>query len=279
MRVQTFGASRSAPSTGLTCADHQPSNIRKDPTRQRSCAIMSCCARLIRGRYAAEQTPRLMTELRGNAMTNAMLMLLPLALGLELQTPATTTAHIEARSGEPVLVLTAPMEAALRAFDTQFTVRRLSDYPPFMWRPECTSSPECARGLYRLNPREAPFAVVGDFNGDGILDAVMDGDNLRRGRRIVLLSHRQSFSANEVDSPGRIPDDIESSRSNRGASRDWEHGIDVGLSWAKPDTYRTPHESQTLVLQTDGFVVSYFEKASVLYYLRNGKWNKFTLSD
>ena len=213
-------------------------------------------------------------------MTSArVLLLLPMALALGWRTGRATSPHTEARSGEPVLVLTAPMDAALRAFDPEFSVRRLSDYPPYMWRPGCTWSPECARGLYRLKPREAPFAVVGDFNGDGILDAVIDGDNRESGRRLVVLSNRHAFSVSEVDSSGRISNDIESSRSNKGATRDWEDGIDVGLSWAKPDTYRTPYEPQALVLRTDGFIVSYFEKASVLYYLRNGKWNKFTLSD
>src|SRR5438093_9957028 len=140
------------------------------------------------------------------------LMVLPMALALGWQTARVTAPHIEARSGEPVLVLTAAMNAALRAFDPDFTVRRLSDYPPYMWRPGCTWSPECARALYRLKPREAPFAVVGDFNGDGILDAVIDGDNGRSGRRVVLLSNGQLFSSSEVDSLGRISDDIESSR-------------------------------------------------------------------
>ena len=213
-------------------------------------------------------------------MTRAwILLMLPVTLALGSQTSRAAAPQIEMRSGEPVLVLTAQMDSALRAFDPEFKLRRLSDYPPSMWRPGCTWSPECARNLYRLKAREAPFAVVGDFNGDGILDAVMDGDNRQRGRRIVLLSNRQTFSVSEIETLMRIPTDIESSRSNKGATRDWEDGLDEGLSWAKPDTYRTPYEPQALVLKTDGFIVSYFEKSSVLRYLRNGKWNTFILSD
>jgi hypothetical protein len=107
----------------------------------------------------------------------------------------------------------------------------------------------------------------------------MDRDNRSSGRRIVLLSNGQSFTAAEVDSPARVSNVIESSRSNRGAKRGWEEGIDVGLSWAKPGTYRSAYEPKPLVLKTDAFVVNYFEKASVLFYLRDGKFNNFTLTD
>ena len=213
-------------------------------------------------------------------MTKACLfLLLPMTLASGWQGGGAASPRIESRSGEPVLVLTTPMESALRAFDPDFRVRRLSDYPPYMWRPGCTPSPECAQRHYRLKPREAPFAVVGDFNGDGILDAVMDGDNRINGRRIFILTNRQTFSASEVEEFMRIPTEIESSRSTRGAGRDWEDGIGEGLSWVKPGTYRTPYEPQPLVLRTDGFVVSYFGKAAVLWYLRDGKWNQFILSD
>jgi hypothetical protein len=195
------------------------------------------------------------------------LFLLPIALTSAWQAVGAAPPHIEGRSGEPILVLPAPMEAALNNFDPEFKIRRLTDYPPYMWRSGCTWSPDCGRNLYRLRPREAPFAVVGDFNGDGILDAVMDGNSGQTGRRIVLLSSGQRFSASEIDVLGPVPStDIEFYRSKQGAGRDWELGIDVGLSLAKPATYRAPYEPQPLVLTTDGFVVSYFEKAATLYY-------------
>lgn len=204
--------------------------------------------------------------------------MLPLALGLGEQ-QAAVAVHIEARAGEPVLVLTPPMEAALRRFDPGVTIRRLSDYPPYMWRPGCTWSPERVRGVYQLKPREARFAVVGDFNGDRIPDVVMDGDNLSSGRRIVLLSNHGSFSASEVDSFVRIAADIEASRATKGAQRAWENGVSYGLSLVRPGLYRSPYETQALTLKSDAFIVSWFEKAAVLFYLRNGEWASFTLSD
>ena len=206
-----------------------------------------------------------------------VLLTLSLMLALSAQVGRATTPHIEQRSDEPVLVLTTAMEAALRAFDPEFKVRRIYDYPPTMWRRGCTWSLDCARALYTLKPREAPFAVIGDFNGDGIEDVVMDGDNAKTGRRIVLLSSGRSFSATEVEVIARA--DHQVVRDQKGADRGWESGLDVGLSLATPATYRTPYEPQPLALTTDGFVVNFFEKASVLFYLRNGKWNKFVLSD
>lgn len=215
-------------------------------------------------------------------MTTALarvLLVLPMALPLGWQGAPPVSPRVELRQGEATLVLTPPMHAALRAFDPDFTARHLSDYPPSMWRPGCTWSSECARALFRLTAREAPFAIIGDFNGDRIADAVIDGDNRDRGRRIVLLSTRQTFSASEIHSLSRIPHELESSRSDKGASRDWEDGLGEGLSWAKPDTYRTPYEPKPLVLTTDGFVVNYFGKAASLYYLLNGTWHTFILSD
>jgi hypothetical protein len=171
------------------------------------------------------------------------------------------------------------MKLSLQRFDPEFTTRRLSDYPPYMWRPGCTPAPDCERSLYRIQPREAPFAVIGDFSGDGVLDVVMDGDNRRSGRRVVILSAQRSFTTSEVESLPRISDEIMASRSNNGITRGWEDGLDVGLTRAKPGRYRSPYERERLELTTDGFVVSWFEKAAMLYYFRNGRWNTFTLSD
>ena len=208
------------------------------------------------------------------------ILLIPIALASAWQAGRAIEPRLEARSGGPVLVLTTAMEAALKSFDPEFSIHHLADYPPYMWRRGCTWSPECGRNIYRLNPREAPFAVVGDFNGDGILDVVMDGANRTTMRRIVLLSIGQTFSASEVDVLGPVSrTNLDFYRSKQGADRDWEDGIDVGLSLAKPATYRSPYEPQPLVLTTDGFIVSYFEKASGLRYLRNGTWHKFTLTD
>jgi hypothetical protein len=148
-----------------------------------------------------------------------------------------------------------------------------------MWRRGCTFSQDCATNLFRITARQAPFAVVGDFNGDRILDVVIDGDNRARGRRVVLLSERQSFVASDVDGMTRIADRIEASRSTYAASRDWYDGVQSSLSSADPRTYRSPHEARPLDLTTDGFIVSYFEKSAVLYYLGRGTWQQYVLSD
>ena len=80
---------------------------------------------------------------------------------------ASSAQQIEMRKGEPVLVLPPEMTRALERFDSAFRPRRLKDYPPSMWRRPCRPMPACLPYLYKPNTREAPFAVVGDFNGAG----------------------------------------------------------------------------------------------------------------
>ena len=195
------------------------------------------------------------------------------------QAGVASVARVEMRDREPFLVMPGAMAAALQQFDPGFRVRRLIDYPPWMWRLGCTQSPDCSRNLYRPAPGEAPFAVVGDFNSDGIPDAVLDGDSPMHGRRIALLSDRQGFQATEIEEMPRISEAVESSRADGGQFRDWDDGVGVGLSAAAPGVYKSSYEPQPLTLTTAGFLVSYFDKASVLYYLRNGQWHRYTISD
>lgn len=211
--------------------------------------------------------------------TKAPTLLLLLTLALGVQTARADSPRIEKRAGEPILVLTAPMNAALRAFDPEFRVRRLSDYPPYLWRPACTEAPDCARSLYQIKPREALFAVIGDFNGDGVLDAVLDGDNRTVGRRLVVLSSGSAFSVSELQQLPRIPGHIESYRDNKNAIRLEDDGLQEGLSLARAGRHRSPYEPRPLILKTDGVVVSTFDRAAVLYFLRKGKWNEYIIAD
>jgi hypothetical protein len=67
---------------------------------------------------------------------------------------------------------------AIDAWNPSFVPWRERDYEPMI-----------VRG-YAFSSREAPFAVLGDYNGDGRVDVAIDGHTKTQTLTIVLLSNR-----------------------------------------------------------------------------------------
>jgi hypothetical protein len=61
------------------------------------------------------------------------------------------------------IVLPDPMRQALQMAFPGFQHWPLPTYEPVLMR------------LYKITPHQTPFAVIGDFNGDGIQDIVLAG--------------------------------------------------------------------------------------------------------
>ena len=72
--------------------------------------------------------------------------------------------------------LSEPMKAALKKYDADFAVWALTDYP----QKRIEHYPYAANSL--------PYAVKGDFNGDGIDDMALTGHDKNANLVIVLLS-------------------------------------------------------------------------------------------
>lgn len=71
---------------------------------------------------------------------------------------------------------------AVHAYDKDFSMWELRDYPS-----RITKS-------YPYSKNSLPYAVRGDFNGDGIEDMVIDGHNADENRTLVLLSSGTGYS-------------------------------------------------------------------------------------
>src|SRR5437899_647477 len=99
---------------------------------------------------------------------------------------ASENPRIANEEGAYVLVLPKSMQNALRK--QGLTLWTLRDY-----RPEIT-------GTYNYSDSQLPFAVIGDFNGDGLLDIVVQGRRDFKSVVVCLFSHKDDVSAVDVTS-------------------------------------------------------------------------------
>jgi hypothetical protein len=163
---------------------------------------------------------------------------------------------VEKRGTTHVLVLPPAMEAALKAYDPNFA--------PF---PESHFDPESING-YPYGAKQAPFAVVGDMNGDGVPDAVIAGRGSRRAVLVCVMSEGKGFRAFEI--------------------APWPGGREIVLYHQDPGRVEQPEDSvdhpeesreEPLDLTTDAFQVISPERGGVLYYWSRGKFRRAITSD
>ena len=94
---------------------------------------------------------------------------------LVYSTPKTKQEHIKA------MQLSAPMSQALRRYAVAFNLWSLVDYPPEQIR------------NYPYSKKSIPYAVKGDFNGDGTEDAVVAGHDQESNLILAILSNKADY--------------------------------------------------------------------------------------
>lgn len=164
---------------------------------------------------------------------------------------------------EPVLNLTKEQRLAIKAYNPDFQIRERTHYLPSLLK------------QYPFSNSQLPFAVIGDFDGDGVKDAVLQGHDKANELLIAVLSS------------GGVPGVVEALRSKLiDAKTEFyemgdhtEYGLWTYLTIVPKGMVNSPFANQPLKLTTDAFQVNYFEKAAVLYYLSGHVFLKYLTGD
>jgi hypothetical protein len=168
----------------------------------------------------------------------------------------TTTAHSPQAADRVVrfwdghVVMPPAMERALRSWNARFTPWRTEDFTPSVR----------ALALARRVSAELPWAVRGDFNGDGQVDLALSGHDARTQYLIVLLSERVRYGVRVLQ------------EDSYDAKLVQEFQVEDALSRAAPGTLYTCDGGTAVHLRFEGFQLqSPGEHAPTVWYWQAGR--------
>lgn len=142
------------------------------------------------------------------------------------------------------------MASTLKAFDPDFSVREMSDYPTW-WT-----------DIYEFNQFYAPFAIVGDFNGDYRLDVILDGDSSTNNKTIALLSDETRIEIlvlRDKRIPVLLEVDLKEGRKTPYFPERSDQRSDLGIVFYKETTGNFDSQTKEILrLINDGFTVLCF---------------------
>jgi hypothetical protein len=121
--------------------------------------------------------------------------------------------------------------------------------------------------VYVISHRTAPSAIIGDFNGDGVQDVVIEGHDWHRVLRLCVLSQNDDFTFIVLQS-----------RPWNSTAVDPHNQISY-LSFRGPGRIGTNYNDEEMVLRTDAFEVITVDKAAVLYYWNGKTFVEFQTAD
>ena len=148
------------------------------------------------------------------------------------------------------LVLPDAMATAIQRAVPGFRVETLASYDADIQK------------YYKCTSRQAPWAVVGDFDGDGVQDLVVDGYVGDRCHRLCVWG-----ATTDVDTIlGQVGD-----RQGRPF-----HSV---LMYAPPGEQSTNFSDDVVFIFADAYVHYIFERAGSTWYWKDGRWNEFGSSD
>jgi hypothetical protein len=164
------------------------------------------------------------------------------------------------RRRDRVIVTLAPrLRNALRQHYPGLRIASFADY-----------GPELVRDLAEDEKVNAPFACVGDFDGNGLKDAALLLTNGRRRWRLVAFhqTNEGGFRPYRIGPHEGFPEGLTDNPTGK---------VYFYLVLHRPGTIRYPPSDDLshlarLRLRHDGILGVWAEEASRLYYFRNGRY-------
>jgi|GEM_PF-4828593 len=180
-----------------------------------------------------------------------------LALGsAEVQPIVRTVGHLHR------ILLPPAIAKALLTYDSSFQCWSETDYSISLIR------------FFKFSGSAAPFAAIGDFNGDGLTDVALHGSTRASEVVIVVLSKiREPYQVQQIK------------RSPKPALRacppgNQECGLDTFVRMTPRGTHFTgAFAGHPLTLKHDAFQVECWEKSAELYYWKGGKFHTYIKGD
>jgi len=154
------------------------------------------------------------------------------------------------------------VQDAVKKFDPYFQVWNEPDFIPSV------------RQNYKPNGNQTLSGIVADFNSDSVKDAALFGRS--RGHNLLVAVVSSKDGAYQVFEIDRGPL-IDPSRSWIEGPKGKEPGLWTYLSHVKAGWVSSKVESKPIIqIKSEGFAEQYFGKGSVLYYFKDGKFEKYT---
>jgi hypothetical protein len=163
-------------------------------------------------------------------------------------------------TGRPPVVrldLPARMRDAMERAGPGFQDFAVADFDTFIWK----SQPGWS---YDFDGLQAPFAVIGDFDGDGRRDAVVRQRSDTEDRTILVLDQAAGPTTTELY---RAP-----SGPAARATPEWIYLVHV-----EPGAHVAM--DTTVVLEHEGFEIGYLEKAAEMFYFTGGRLSSVATTD
>lgn len=165
------------------------------------------------------------------------------------------------------LVLSTSMEKALKKYNSDFRIWKQADFPPFLLK----------RVGFSL--KSSPSAVIGDFNGDNLPDAVLWGHDKRSGYLLAVMSSNSVYKVVEIERLFNLSRHDPRDETLMIDAQNTEKGLQQTIGLLPKQSVRSHIDGKMINLKNDAVVFSYFEKASQVYYWKNGEFKEYGLTD